>query len=255
MTTSNSKPVSQSQSPSSHPASPVHPHAPVVMPPANLAKTPVVPVGAPTLAKGEVKRMRHLNTPQVAALAALGAEFQRSQTWTEDFGIHVPSQAVMVSMVTGTAAVITESVNAKNWATYLHDERVLCSDSLSLQLESVGTMFEAALAQNPGLAQTYPSLVTYLAAQRSGAVKARVSRKAKAAAAKAKAAATHAWSSTAAAVATEPGPAPPPRVGGRRCFPPGALGGARRARAPPAAAFAGPVAPRAERRVGAPLSA
>ncbi len=174
------------------------------MPPANLAKTPVVPVGAPALAKGETRRMRRMNPAQVAALAAVEAEFQRSPSWTQDFGIHVPAQAVMVTMVGGTSQVITESQNAKNWAAYLRTEKALCTDSLAVQLESVGKMFEAALAQNPGLAQTYPSLVTYLEAGRKSAAKSVASRKAK----KKAAAATASASVTATAVApAAPAPA------------------------------------------------
>ena len=58
------------------------------MPPSDLAKAPSVPEGAPTVAKGEARSLKHLNPQQVALLAALATDFGASKTWTA-FAAHV----------------------------------------------------------------------------------------------------------------------------------------------------------------------
>src|ERR1700734_299120 len=108
MTKSTSIPSTTTKQP---PAS-THAANPMVMPPSDLAKAPAVPAGAPTVAKGEARTLKHLKPQQITLLGALATDFGGSKTWTSDFGSYAPDQATMVQMAQGTGAVFAESTNA-----------------------------------------------------------------------------------------------------------------------------------------------
>ena len=177
----------------------------MVMPPSDLAKAPPVPEGAPTLAKGEARSLKHLNPQQVALLAALATDFGASKTWTADFGTYAPAQATMVQMAQGTAAVFAESTNAGNWDTYVNALRLLCGASLAAQLETLVAGYRLALKQNPGLANTYPALAAYANARAATTARIVASRKANKKAEAKAGASTAAPASTASAAPTAAG--------------------------------------------------
>ena len=124
-----------------------------------------------------------MNLRQAALVGGLVSDFQKSTSWTTDFGSHVAPQATLIAMCLGTSMLLGEYANSRAWATYIAAVRALCVDSLVVQLEALGMMFRAALTQNPGLAQSYPDLQLYLSARASTGAKIRASKKKAAAAA------------------------------------------------------------------------
>lgn len=142
-----------------------------------LAHLAQCPSGVRALTTEQRHKQKRLTQDQATGLPGLSQEISSSTTWTTDFGQYAPSQSMLVSMITGVGQLATEATAALDWSTYVNDEYAVCSTSLLEQVDTVGSILEGALKANPGLAKTYPQLITFLAARSRIAKKAAATRK------------------------------------------------------------------------------
>jgi hypothetical protein len=131
----------------------------------NLAHAPERPVDFKPFTKAQRASFHRLTAGQTANLGAVATELESSTTFARDFAHSGMGQGQLVELLRTGNALHRERGRARAWLQFIRDQRAGTLDTIGSTLQNLGAELQVVLKTSPELAETYPLLVTMLAAK------------------------------------------------------------------------------------------